>query len=194
VTNRWETEYKAGRWAYLQGLQETARNGVVAAYLRHAMPAGTLLDVGCGEGVLTRHLDRALVTRYVGVDIAQAALDNAGLGKGGLDPTWARLACSPLEDFAPTAGERFAAIVFNEVLFFTDDPGTMLARYRDWLVPEGIVVVSMYRTPRETSGARRSLDQVWAALDGPGWTSLDESRLTNVTKDLTWHVRLVRAA
>ena len=189
MTNRWETEYEAGRWAYLGGLQETARNGVVAAYLRHAMPAGTLLDVGCGEGVLARHLDRQLATRYVGVDIAQAALDNATL-----DPAWARLVCSPLEDFAPAAGERFAAIVFNEVLFFTDAPGAMLARYRDWLAPDGVVVVSMYRTPRETSGARRSLEAVWAALDGPGWTSLDESRLTNVPKDLTWHVRLVRAS
>lgn len=187
MSNRWETEYRAGRWAYLQGLQEAARYGIVAAYLRQTMSPGSLLDVGCGEAILARHLDRAQVTRYVGVDLAQAALDTAKL-----DPTWARLVCSPLEDFSPAAGETFAAIVFNEVLFFTDAPGAVLARYRDWLAPGGVVIVSMYRTPRPESGARRSLDAVWDALDGPGWTALDESRLTNVTKDLTWHVRLVR--
>jgi 2-polyprenyl-3-methyl-5-hydroxy-6-metoxy-1,4-benzoquinol methylase len=188
MTNRWETEYRAGRWAYLKGLNEAGRYGVVAAYLRHAMRPGALLDVGCGEAILAGHLDRAQVTRYVGVDIAQAALDLAAL-----DPGWGALVCSPLERYAPEAGERFGAIVFNEVLFFTDAPDAMLDRYRAWLARDGIVIVSMYQTPRPESGARRAVEAVWRALDGPGWTALDETSLTNVTKQLTWRIRLVQA-
>lgn len=188
MSNRWETEYRAGRWAYLKGLQEAARYGVVTAWLRQVMPRGALLDVGCGEAILAGHLARNRVTAYVGVDIAQTALDLAKL-----DPTWARLVCSPLEDFAPAAGERFAAAVFNEVLFFTDRPDAMLARYRGWLVEDGVAIVSMYQTPRPDSGARRATAAVWAALDGPGWRVLDEVALTNVTKTLTWRLRLARA-
>ena len=188
MTNRWETEYRAGRWAYLKGLHEAGRYGIVAAYLRHAMRPGALLDVGCGEAILAGYLDRVRVSRYVGVDIAQAALDLARL-----DRPWGTLACSALEDFAPAAGERFGAIVFNEVLFFTDRPDAMLARYRGWLEPDGIVIVSMYQSPRADSGARRSVEAVWRALDGPGWQPLDETSLTNATKQLTWRLRLVRA-
>jgi len=100
--------------------------------------------------------------------------------------------CRALEDYAPAPRERFAAIVFNEVLFFTDAPDAMLARYRDWLEPDGIVVVSMYQTPRPDSGAVRQVEAVWRALDGPGWRALDETRLENVTKHLTWRLRLAR--
>jgi len=189
MTNRWEAEYQAGRWAYLKGLQEAARYGVVTAWLRQVMRPGALLDVGCGEAILAGHLDRAWVTRYVGVDIAQAALDLAALPTG-----WGELVCSRLEDYAPIAGARFAAIVFNEVLFFTDAPAAMLARYRGWLAQDGVVIVSMYQPPRPESGARRSTEAAWAALDGPGWAVLDEVSLTNVTKQLTWRIRLVRRA
>jgi len=189
MTNRWETEYRAGRWAYLKGLQEAARYGVVASWLRQTMPPGALLDVGCGEAILAGHLARDRVTRYVGVDISQAALDLARLPAG-----WGELVCGRLEDYAPPEGATFAAIVFNEVLFFTDAPDAMLARYRAWLAPGGVGIVSMYQPPREQSGARRSTASVWAALDGPGWAALDEVSLTNVTKSLTWRLRLVRRA
>src|SRR5258706_3147750 len=117
MENRWETEYRAGRWAYLKGLQEAARYGIVAAYLKHAMRPGALLDVGCGEAILAGYLGPPRVTRYVGVDISQAALDLATV-----DPAWARLVCSDLDSYAPDPGERFAAIVFNAVLFLTDRP------------------------------------------------------------------------
>ncbi len=189
MTNRWETEYQAGRWAYLKGLHEAGRYGVVAAYLRHAMAPGALLDVGCGEAILADYLEREQATRYVGVDIAQAALDLARI-----DRAWGRLVCSALEAFTPEAGARFSAIVFNEVLFFADEPAAELARYRQWLAPDGVVIVSMYQTPRPDSGARRSFEAVWAALDAPGWRTLDETSLTNLTKQLTWRIRLVRAA
>ncbi len=193
MTNRWETEYRAGRWAYLKGLKEAGRYGVVGAYLHHAMRPGALLDVGCGEAILAGYLDRAQATRYVGVDIAQAALDQAALDLAVLDPGWGTLVCSPLERYAPAAGERFGAIVFNEVLFFTDAPGAMLDRCHAWLEPNGVVIVSMYQTPRPESGARRAVEAVWQALDGAGWLALDETSLTNVTKQLTWRIRLVRA-
>jgi 2-polyprenyl-3-methyl-5-hydroxy-6-metoxy-1,4-benzoquinol methylase len=188
MTDRWETEYRAGRWAYLKGLKEAGRYGVIGAYLRHTMRPGALLDVGCGEAILAGYLDRAQATRYIGVDIAQAALDLAAL-----DRAWGTLVCSPLERYAPAAGERFGAIVFNEVLFFAEQPGAELARYRAWLEPDGVAIVSMYQTPRPDSGARRSVEAVWQALDGPGWTTLDETSLTNLTKQLTWRIRLVRA-
>lgn len=189
MTSRWETEYLAGRWAYLKGLQEAARYGIVAAYIRHAMPPGILLDVGCGEAILTGYLERTQVTGYVGVDISQAALDLARIER-----PWGRLVCRPLEGYVPDPGERFGAIVFNEVLFFAERPVAELERYRDWLAPGGAMIVSLYRTPREQSGARRIASEIWSALEGPGWTILDETSLTNVTKQLTWQLRLLRAA
>jgi SAM-dependent methyltransferase len=185
--NVWETEYRAGRWDYLGGTHEAARYGVVAAYVHHHLPQASILDVGCGEAILLRHLDPARITRYVGVDVAATALERAVRIAA---PT--SLVCSSLEAFTPAPDDRFDAIVFNEVLFFTEDPMAELVRYRRSLAPGGVIIVSLYQTPRETSGARRLSETVMAGLDAGDWNVLDDTSLTNLPKNLTWRVRVVR--
>src|SRR4051812_45338733 len=71
---RWDTEYRAGRWAYLGQLSELSRYSVLVGYMTHFRPSGAVLDVGCGEGVLFRRLQPHGYARYVGVDIAESAI------------------------------------------------------------------------------------------------------------------------
>jgi SAM-dependent methyltransferase len=181
-----EREHLAGRWNFLRETREVARYGIVAAYLHHFLEAGSVLDLGCGEALLFAYLDARRVTRYVGLDISRTALDRAKT-----DPQRARLLQTSLEDYVPEPGERFDAILFNEVLGSVRDPLAEIARYRDFLVPGGIVILSIYQTPRESSGARKITQAIWEMLDRD-WAVLDETMLVNVGRSLTWRLRVVR--
>lgn len=181
-----ERDYLAGRWDFLRDTREVARYGIVSAYLHHFIAAGSLLDVGCGEALLFPYLDARRITRYVGLDISRTALDRAKT-----DPQRARLLQISLEDYVPEPGERFDAILFNEVLGYVRDPLDQIARYRDFLVPGGILILSIYQTPRESSGARKITQAIWERLDRD-WAVLDETMLVNVGRNLTWRLRVAR--
>jgi 2-polyprenyl-3-methyl-5-hydroxy-6-metoxy-1,4-benzoquinol methylase len=188
ASERWDTEYQRGRWNFLHSLQEASRFGIVAGWLNHRFERASLLDIGCGEGMFLRHLDSDRVTRYRGVDLAQTALDRFN-PYGVADHA---VHCCALEDFSPAAGERFDAIVFNEVLFHARDPYAEVTRYRQFLEPGGVMVVSFYQTPRPTSGARRQTQDLWAAFEAKDWTVLDSVTLFNEDRNLFWRLRLVQ--
>ena len=73
----WEAQYAAGRWDYLAELSELARFSVLAGYICHLKPGGTVLDVGCGQGVLLRRLPMSCYSRYVGIDLSGSAISVA---------------------------------------------------------------------------------------------------------------------
>jgi SAM-dependent methyltransferase len=181
-----EREHLAGRWNFLRDTREVGRYGVVSAYLHHFIESGSVLDLGCGEALLFPYLDAGRIRRYVGLDISATALDRAKI-----DPERARLRQISLEDYVPEPGERFDAILFNEVLGFVRDPLHQIARYRDFLAPGGIVILSLYQVPRESSGARKLTQAIWDMLDRD-WSVLDETMLVNVGRDLTWRLRVAR--
>ena len=105
-------------------------------------PEGIVLDVGCGEAILFDHLWGFAPGRYFGCDLSAVVVDSARRRHPGL-----RLVVTPAESFQPEGGERFAAIVFNEVLYYLDRPGTVVENLAHRLAPGGVVIVSIYAPP-----------------------------------------------
>ncbi|MBL6430573.1 MAG: class I SAM-dependent methyltransferase [Alphaproteobacteria bacterium] len=184
----WDEEYRAGRWSFLRDLPESGRYGIIGMWLSLTETLDSVLDIGCGEGLLYERLQPMGIKRYVGVDLAPAALNIANV-----DPDLASLRAGDLHTFTPE-GETFSAIVFNEVLHFSDDPAAAVARYVPFLAPGGVIAVSMYSPKRLESGANRLISRLWEATDGPDWDVLDDYRLTSDKKNVTWRLRLVRPA
>lgn len=118
----------AGDWQGLERLSEQPRYKAIAELVNHFSPDRSLLDVGCGQSVLARYLPEM---RYCGIEPSAKACGHA--------------ICATAESFA-TSG-RFGCIVFNEVLYYLSDPVAVLTRYADFLVPGGIVVISIYQKP-----------------------------------------------
>jgi 2-polyprenyl-3-methyl-5-hydroxy-6-metoxy-1,4-benzoquinol methylase len=187
----WDAVYREGRLDHLRRIKEVARFGAVAGWLHHLLPRFRVLDLGCGEGLFLPFLDPARLASYVGLDIAPTAVARArDLVENGY--VQGRVVCESIERFLPEASERFDAIVFNEVLFFVEDPVAQLARYRAWLAPGGVVVVSQYRSPKAEGGARRITSAIFEALEAPPWHVLDRLTLTSThRRDVTWDLRLV---
>ena len=111
-------------------------------YCQHLAPA-TILDAGCGEGLLAAKLRLLGYARYLGLDISAAAIaranDNLGDSRTGFEVTDLHSFESP---------DRFDAIIFNQSLYYLTDPAAVLTRYATMLAPGGHFILSMADQPR----------------------------------------------
>ena len=161
----WEEQYGAGVWACLEEAGELARYGAVAAAVLRHRPGGAVLDVGCGDGLLARHLGADGYGRYLGLDLSVAAIAAARRRTGDAPRPGARFAVADADDW-PLRG-AFDAVVLNECLYYLRDPLASARRALAAVRPGGILVVSMFRTARTRGLARllaRQLPLVEEAL------------------------------
>lgn len=92
-----------------------------------------ILDVGCGDGYLTKEL----VKRFddvTGIDESDVALANAAVNAKG-----AHIIKSSIQDFSPQ--HRFDTIVMINVLEHVVDPVGKLTIMREWLKDDGEIII-----------------------------------------------------
>lgn len=145
----WEAEYRRGKWELMR--DELARYAVIAAWVHHLSPSGSVFDVGAGEGLLLDHLRPLGYGRYLGIDLAEAAIEQAQARADAKT----RFLAADAESFQPD--ERWDVIVLNECIYYFTDPLATVARYKTFLAPGGALVVSTFRSRRADAIGRRLL-------------------------------------
>lgn len=133
----WNQEYARGQWDRLNDSAELAHTSVIVGWLNRHSSTGAVLDVGCGDGVLAAMLPGR---PYRGLDLSDVAIAKAaarGLPNATFDAADAATA---------EPGGRYQAIVFNECVYYFADPVGTVQRYRRFLEPGGIIVVSVFRS------------------------------------------------
>jgi len=173
--SRWEEEYQANRWEYMKDLKELGRYSIIAGYIRYLKPAGSILDLGCGEGILLEHLRPESYSGYVGVDMSQEAIQKAQDRHDGKTT----FISANITTFVPD--RKYDAIVFNEVLYYLDDPLLVMKRYENFLKPNGVFIVGMYATDETMEN--------WRALEIQ-YDFLDETRSYNKKSGHSWSCRV----
>ena len=168
----WEAQYATGRWDFLAELSELARFSILAGYICHLKPGGTVLDTGCGQGVLLRRLPISSYSKYVGIDVSNSAISVAQ-EQGNDRSTFLAADC---EEYSPT--EHFDVIVFNEVLCCLRDPLGTVERYADSLKPGGLLLVSLCTAARGSSTILRRLKRAYATVD--------EVRIVHSGRKVSW--------
>ena len=191
----WDAEYRDGSLSRLHGLDEAPRYGIIAAWLRHLVPdGGTVLDAGCGEAVLFRHVarDRPSLS-YIGFDLSAVALATAATTIGPAAGSRVSLRRAGLADYEPAPEDPpYNAIVLTEVLSYSAESITWLDRYRPWLTPDGVMVATLQVPRRPDSGAHGPFNALRAALDGPDWSVLDSAALTSPRGGNAWVLHVFR--
>ncbi len=138
----WESQFSSGHWGFLRDVDELARYSIIAGYLVFLKPGGSILDIGCGEAILLSRLDPESFKRYVGIDISEAAIESVF----SYEQDKVTFVKESATSFVPS--EFFSSIVFNEMLYYCDDPVEILRRYEGFLEEGGIFIVSMMTTIR----------------------------------------------
>ena len=172
----WEEQCGRGGWEFMRGLDEVARYSVIAGYLHHLKPGGSVLDVGSGEGLLADHLRPLGYSRFLGIDLSEAAIRQAA----GRQDAKTAFAAADAETYAPPP-ERWDAIVFNECVYYFNDPVGTVRRYEAFLDEGGVFIVSSFRSRRADAIVKRLLESC---------RLLEETALSNPKG--TWVVRVLR--
>ena len=167
-------QYAAGRWAYLESVQELPRYAVISGYCAHRRSAVSVLDLGCGTGVLRKWLRPELLSDYVGVDLSEVAIHCARREVNGVG----KFVAADVALFEPK--RRFDVIVFNEVLYYFADPASILRRYASALESHGVFVISLWESPESRRAWRCAADAVTVA---------DAVEVRN-ERNIAWQIRL----
>jgi SAM-dependent methyltransferase len=171
----WERQYRDGAWDYMRGLPEIGRYSVIIGYLRHFALNGRVLDLGCGEGILTEQLGPHSYGALVGVDISGTAIATAS-SRGFPKAVFVQ---ADINQYEPDG--LFDAVVLNEVIYYTPEPLPVLHRVVRALKPGGVLIISMYVNDRTRNN--------WAAIED-AYPPLDETTTTHTSSGNTWVCRV----
>jgi len=170
----WNAEFRSGHWQSLKSRAGLARYGTIAGFCRHFAPGGSVLDVGCGEGLLLDHLHG--YSKYLGVDVSDEAVNRARLEPRANASFVQGDACEYVPD------SRFNVIVFNECLFYFEDPLGVMQRYQRILEPSGVMIASIY-----VMGLDR---RVWSMIES-AYRILTATLITNPNPQVSWTVKVL---
>lgn len=171
----WERQYRSGGWDYLASEDEAGHYLAIAEYCGRYLRDRSVLDIGCGTGILLAYLQRHAAmapSRYTGIDLAQEAVDQAASScEGGR--------FSRLDYSADAAPGRYDGVIFNETLYCFDDPVAVVDKCIIQNMHAGsLLIVSMYGDHHEP---------IWDALAARCATV--EERVVENSRGVHWKIR-----
>ena len=174
----WDLQFKHGHWDFLWSNDELIRYNYIynllSEYLRQDFK---ILDLGCGEGNLYKHIQSLDLTDYVGVDISEEAITKAkrlfnGNGK---------FICEDLCKYNPEDSYDF--IIFNESLYYLDKPIAVINRYKKFLKKEGKIIVSMWYDKVKNN-------KLWKRIDSN--FKIESQKTINNNKGISWIIKVLK--
>jgi SAM-dependent methyltransferase len=143
----WNHEFAGGRWSCLEDTRGDCLYPYVEKYARN----GNILDLGCGSGNTGIELDEGAYQQYTGVDISDAAIEQAK--KRTEDNRRANKNSyfqSDILSYVPT--QQYEVILFREAIYYL--PRTrvrsMLDRYSKSLTTSGVFIARILGTTGRT--------------------------------------------
>lgn len=144
----WDRQYATGTWGYLRNNQQMVRYAIIEAWRLCFSPRGSVLDLGCGEGILLRSIPHEAGINYTGVDLSGTAIKLASMHIR--HPEKESFIQGDLNCFIPPNETKFDLIIFNEVLYYCGDIERSIMRYRKFLNPRGLFIASVNHPKRKT--------------------------------------------
>jgi 2-polyprenyl-3-methyl-5-hydroxy-6-metoxy-1,4-benzoquinol methylase len=129
-------------------IADRKRVDFIADFLQHALPSdANILDVGCGNGVISRHLGQ-FGFNVTGIDVSEKAIEKAQALNIYSNVQFMKKSAEELI----AEGARYDAIICSEVLEHLNNPDALLDILNKSLVRNGklIITVPNGKGPRES--------------------------------------------
>ena len=101
-------------------------------------PNGTVLDVGCGNGIISLQLGKEGYAVH-GIDMSDKSIENAKQKNPFTNVTFSVMDAETMR----ASGQRYDAIVCSEVLEHLNQPSNLVHQLADILQPNGILLVTV---------------------------------------------------
>ena len=177
---RWNKQYRSGRWESLKSEREAARYYKIVEYMKQYGPTNpSILDMGCGDGVLNKRMEGFEFSYFQGVDFSKVSIEKA---KASNYPK-AQFTCADAIAYVPD--RNYDIIVFNEVFYYipNSEKDRVFNLMLEHLNPGGVLIVSIFR---EGIGC-------WEYFkDDPRFTELAFSTVTTDKESTYWKVGAYR--
>jgi 2-polyprenyl-6-hydroxyphenyl methylase/3-demethylubiquinone-9 3-methyltransferase len=154
----WDKRYREGAWERIRSIEELARYSIIVGYAHFVKKEGSILDVGCGEGILCKRLCKSRYSRYLGIDVSAVALDKASVNSNEKN----KFHAAKIMEFR--TDQKFDVIVFNECLYYMEEPLKTLQHYGGFLARNGLLIVSMHKT-NESTKIWKQVDKHYSIMD-----------------------------
>ncbi len=174
---RWNRQYKSGRWDKLKDDIEAVRYQKIIDYTVEFGPENaSILDLGCGEGILAERMASTKYSYFLGMDFSSVSIAKANH----LTLRNTEFICADIHNFQPK--QTFDVIIFNEVFYYIHETEkqNVMDRMIACLNDNGIIITSIYR---EGLGCWKYFDQ----LD-----QLNFESITTTNENTYWKVGVYR--
>ncbi|MFZ1519522.1 MAG: methyltransferase domain-containing protein [Ignavibacteriaceae bacterium] len=175
----WSEQFSSGHWKYLGDLKQIARYSIIVGVFDYLYKGeGKILDLGCGNAVLFERLKKFNFKEYIGIDISHAAISE---GNKIIDNR-AKLICAEIDNYLPET--KFEMIVFNESLYYLDEPIKTLNYYFKYLTQDGVIVISMWDYKLRNN-------KLWKFIDSK-FILVDELNIQKPLKKSGWIIKVIK--
>jgi SAM-dependent methyltransferase len=164
----WNIKFFQGKWDYIE--KEEIRYKNIYTLINESNSNPSLLDLGCAFGTVLNYFKKEDYSSYVGIDISSNVISKA---KKRNYPNSEFSSCN-IQKFVPK--NKFDVIIFNEVIYYLDDPLKELERYSEFLTENGFFIISIY-------GVREDLISLFEEK-----FKLEKQIIINKDKTLTWGI------
>ncbi|WP_452224166.1 class I SAM-dependent methyltransferase [Lacinutrix chionoecetis] len=178
---RWNKQYKKGRWENLKGEKERVRYEKLVEFAeKYGNTNPNILDLGCGEGVLLDYFNVDKIAAFDGMDFSSVSIKKANIKPR----EKATFVCEDLHYFKPK--NHYDIIVLNEAFYYIHETkkGDVIDTIRKHLKPNGIVLVSIYR---EGLGC-------WEYFKNETFKELDFTTVTTNEEKTYWKIGVYQLA
>jgi 2-polyprenyl-3-methyl-5-hydroxy-6-metoxy-1,4-benzoquinol methylase len=140
----WDSEYKTGKWDYLNGTPNAEVRDPIYEFLESYSAGGSILDLGCGSGATAFEM-RNVYNTYTGVDVSEVAIEGARRAALATGERAAHLDFAVSDIFTFEPDHKFSVILFRESIYYVPQHKikAMLERYRSHLETDGVIMVRL---------------------------------------------------
>jgi SAM-dependent methyltransferase len=160
-----------GDWRGLASPEQDPRYRQIYSWINTFVPGASILDLGCGEAILLRKIHSYAqgttparpLGRYFGVELSTEAVARARENAGLLETE--TVVQGDITDLSLIGGKAFDLVIFNEVLYYLQDPVPrslrLIDEYAAYATMRGMFLVSIWHN---TASPKPDNEAVWAAV------------------------------